>query len=289
MLNAFKIEKPVDDGTESLNISWMSTTWSSSSSDYIELDTQHDLSNKVASSDVSLDLKISAAVLYSLSVLLGVSGNCLVLLVIYFYRPAKTVNNYFIGNLAISELIFILLSVPSTYVTAFLYQHWPFSQFLCVFFNYMQTVSVTITVYILIWITMDKYWALVKPFKLRMSLKISKILMIFSWLFGLFISLPIAFFTKLIDVHNENDTQNGSNSTRGLGPQCVEVWPMNMENFSTTYNVLLLAIQYFLPLILLSYCYLKIGLVLMKAKTPGDYAHNRDVKMSQSKRKVLFY
>lgn len=117
-------------------------------------------------------MKILASIFYPIAMILGIGGNTLVLLVIIFLRFTKSVTTFFIVNLAISDLIFALLCIPSTFITAYLFQYWPFSAFTCVFFNYMQNVSVTLTVYTLIWITIDKFWGLVKPLKLRMSLKV---------------------------------------------------------------------------------------------------------------------
>lgn len=117
-------------------------------------------------------LKILASVFYPIAMILGIGGNTLVLLVIIFLPFTKSVTTFFIVNLAISDLIFALLCIPSTFITAYLFQYWPFSGFTCVFFNYMQNVSVTLTVYTLIWITIDKFWGLVKPLKLRMGITV---------------------------------------------------------------------------------------------------------------------
>ena len=239
----------------------------------------------VYQSDVPLYLKILASICYIVSMILGIGGNILVLLVIFYHQRMKTVTSFFIINLAISDLIFALLCIPSTYITAYLIQYWPFSSFACVFFNYMQTVSVTLTVYTLIWITFDKYWAFVKPFKLRMSIKICKYLIFLSWLFSLFVSLPIAFFTKLTySSHNSSDAAIPSDIDL---PQCTEYWPENLTNIPQIYNISLLLIQYFIPLVILTYYYVRIYFVLTKAKAPGECIEQRDLKIMKSKKKVI--
>ena len=131
---------------------------------------------------LSLYLKILASVFYPIAMILGIGGNTLVLLIIVFLRFTKSVTTFFIINLAISDLIFALLCIPITFVTAYLFQYWPFSSFMCVFFNYMQNVSVTLTVYTLIWITIDKFWGLVKPLKLRMGIKVSMLIITLVYL-----------------------------------------------------------------------------------------------------------
>jgi RYamide receptor len=260
--------------------------------------------------NVPLYLKVLASIFYSISLLLGFGGNTLVLLIAFYYDRTRTVTNFFIINLAISDLVFVLLCIPSTYITAYLLQYWPFSNVLCVFFNYMQTVSVTLTVYTLIWITLDKFWALVRPFKLRMTIKECKYLILFSWIFSLFISLPIALFTRLNtipnEINNEGGSLSGSNERNNTtltneilnsstdpftesNPQCAENWPASLTHIAQLYNLLLLLIQYFIPLIILTFCYARIGFVLKKQKTPGESIKRRDDKMVESKKKVEYF
>ena len=58
---------------------------------------------------VPLYLKILASIFYSLSIVLGVGGNTLVVLVVIYFRRIRNVTNFFILSLAISDLIFVLL------------------------------------------------------------------------------------------------------------------------------------------------------------------------------------
>ncbi|RNA32418.1 neuropeptide Y receptor-like [Brachionus plicatilis] len=233
------------------------------------------LEEQIVESQVPLYLKILASIFYTISMVLGIGGNAFVLLIFMFYQRVKTVTNFFIINLAINDLIFALLCIPSTFITAYLIQYWPMPQFMCVSLNFMQNASVTLTVYTLIWITLDKFWALVKPLKARISITLCKYLILVSWLFSLVISLPIAMFTRLTSV-------NSSHSK----PQCSEIWPQSLEQMSTLYNVLLLLIQYFIPLIILTYCYVRIGLGLKRSKAPGETDLNRDARMTKSKQKI---
>lgn len=237
----------------------------------------------VTSNLVPLYLQILASIFYTTSMILAIGGNLLVLLIVFSYKHTINVNNFFIMNLAVSDLIFALLCIPSTFITAYLIQYWPFSNFLCIFFNYMQTVSVTLTVYTLILITIDKYSAVVRPLKLRMSISMCKFLILLSWLFSLFISAPIALFTKVSSTSSDNSTSNDLVQL----PQCIESWPNDFLHLAQVYNVFLLLIQYFIPLLILTVCYARIGLVLRRNKAPGESIEKRDAKMSQSKKRVL--
>jgi neuropeptide Y receptor len=249
--------------------------YSHENNDLYEANSTINLSINSAPNGVPLYLKILSSFFYIASMVLGIGGNTFLLVFMYILRT-KSVTQFFIINLAISDLIFAVLCIPSTYITAYLIQYWPFTSFFCIFLNYMQTVSVTLTVYTLIWLTLDKFWGLVKPLKLRMSIKVCKLLIALSWIFSLFVSLPIALFTKL----------TYTNLSSGGFPQCNEQWPDSLLAYANYYNVLLVLIQYFVPLVILSYCYARIGIVLKRSKAPGEIIHHRDARMTQSKKKV---
>ena len=61
--------------------------------------------------------------LYALMVLFGVSGNLLVILVVIKNRSMRTARNVFIVNLAVSDLMLCLITMPLTLVEI-LYQTW---------------------------------------------------------------------------------------------------------------------------------------------------------------------
>lgn len=58
---------------------------------------------------VPLYLKILASIFYTFSIVLGIGGNTLVLLIVIHFRRIRNVTNFFILSLAISDLIFIIL------------------------------------------------------------------------------------------------------------------------------------------------------------------------------------
>lgn len=53
---------------------------------------------------------------------LAVLGNCLVVYVVVAYRRMRTVTNYFIANLALSDILMALFCIPANTVTNLLLQ-----------------------------------------------------------------------------------------------------------------------------------------------------------------------
>ena len=105
--------------------------------------------------------------------------------------------------------------------------------------------------------------------------------------------MPIALFTKLVYNTNSNIIININNNNNKLTnniieqlPQCLEMWPDHLANYTQIYNLFLLFAQYFILLLILSFCYIKIGLVLKRLRAPGEIIESRDAVMLKSRKKM---
>ena len=74
----------------------------------------------------------SLITLYALMILFGASGNLLVILVVIRNRAMRTARNVFIVNLAVSDLMLCLITMPLTLVEI-LYQTWQVSKNILIF------------------------------------------------------------------------------------------------------------------------------------------------------------
>ena len=66
---------------------------------------------------------------------------------------------------------------------------------------------------------------------------------------------------------------------------CDEVWPGGLQQ-RYAYSMAVMALQYFLPLAILSFTYLNIGVVIWVKRAPGEAENARDQRLAASKRKV---
>ena len=90
------------------------------------------------------------------------------------------------------------------------------------------------------------------------------------WLLSLLIPLPVAIYSRV-------------DSVSGL---CIETWPDDVWHLA--YTASLMALQYFIPLVILTICYSTICYVIwIKKTTPGDNDNATDRRMALSKRKVI--
>ncbi|KAF5907329.1 prolactin-releasing peptide receptor-like, partial [Clarias magur] len=92
---------------------------------------------------------------YALVVLVGVFGNYLLLYVICQTRKMHNVTNFFIGNLAFSDMLMCATCVPFTLAYAFNPRGWVFGKFMCYLVFLIQPVTVYVSVFTLTAIGVD--------------------------------------------------------------------------------------------------------------------------------------
>lgn len=95
-------------------------------------------------------------IMYSLIALLGIGGNSLVLFIVIHFRRMHSATNYFIANLAVSDILMATVCIPFTYWHILILQYWPFGWFLCKLISTCQTLAVMLSAHTLIVISIDR-------------------------------------------------------------------------------------------------------------------------------------
>ncbi|CAG2175289.1 unnamed protein product, partial [Oppiella nova] len=142
--------------------------------------------------------------------------------------------NLFIVNLAVGDILMAILCIPFTFVSNLLLQYWPFGPFMCVIVCYSQAVTVFVSAYTLIAISIDRYRAILHPLRARMTEMNTRLIIMIIWLVSLVTPLPTAILSRL--KRQQNNTHL----------HCIEDW--NDLNKRYYYSVALMALQYVFPL-----------------------------------------
>ncbi|KAG2461275.1 GPR54 protein, partial [Polypterus senegalus] len=102
---------------------------------------------------------------FALIMLVGLIGNSLVIYVISKHRQMRTATNFYIANLASTDIIFLLCCVPFT-ATLYPLPSWIFGDFMCKFVAFLQQqVTVQATCITLSAMSGDRCYATVYPLK----------------------------------------------------------------------------------------------------------------------------
>lgn len=95
-------------------------------------------------------------VCYVIIFIVGVVGNILVCLVVCRERKMKNVTNYFIFNLAVSDLSVLLICIPFDF-GEIVTETFPYGAFMCRLIYPLQTLATTASVGTLVAISLNRY------------------------------------------------------------------------------------------------------------------------------------
>ncbi|WAQ95588.1 RYAR-like protein, partial [Mya arenaria] len=213
--------------------------------------------------------------MYSIIICLSVFGNSIVCYIVFSSRKMRTVMNFFIVSLALSDILMAVLCIPLTFIANLIINSWPFGETMCPIVSFIQVVTVFMSSLTLVAISLDRYWAIVHPLRRKMSKRQACIVISVIWLLSLVIPLPTAIKARVHQYVNDSNAPFF----------CEELW----ENVTgqSIYNVLLLLLQYFIPLAILVFAYGRIIRVLWIVKTPGEAVNDRDKRIATSKKKII--
>ncbi|XP_005355056.1 type-1 angiotensin II receptor A [Chionomys nivalis] len=161
--------------------------------------------------------------LYSIIFVVGILGNSLVVIVIYFYMKLKTVASVFLLNLALADLCF-LLTLPLWAVYTAMEYRWPFGNHLCKIASASVSFNLYASVFLLTCLSIDRYLAIVHPMKsrLRRTMLVAKVTCIIIWMLAGLASLPAIIHRNVYFIENTNITvcafhYESQNSTLPIG------------------------------------------------------------------------
>ena len=182
----------------------------------------------------------------------GMIGNLLVILVI-LRNPRLLRNTYYFLVLHLATCDFLINAfVSSDIYDSFNGRSMISSPVLCKLWWPMHTVFFSAGVLFMVAISIVRNQAVAKPLKPPVSRWKVKVLAVLVYVFATICVLP---YVLILQFNHKSE--------------CVEEWPA--ETLNICYTVFLAAVQYFIPVVLLSMVYLKICIVLVK--------QNREIKL----------
>ncbi|CAF0879706.1 unnamed protein product [Didymodactylos carnosus] len=159
----------------------------------------------------------------------------------------RTLTHRFLLNLAVSDLIATVVCLPPT---AYHYydKRWIFGEFLCRFVPFMQGTSVAVSVFTLMAVSIDRYFAIHKPIHAKLLCSHKRVLLtiVLTWLLSFCLMIPLIIHHRIVDPFDTTITT------------CAEEWHRDM-NSRLIYDFVLLFVLFIIPLTLMSYCYIKIS------------------------------
>ncbi|XP_049603405.1 KISS1 receptor a isoform X2 [Syngnathus scovelli] len=190
---------------------------------------------------------------FSLIMLVGLVGNSLVIYVISKHRQMRTATNFYIANLAATDIIFLVCCVPFT-ATLYPLPSWIFGNFMCKFVAFLQQVTVQATCITLTAMSGDRCYITVYPLKsLRhRTPRVAMIVSLCIWIGSLILSTPILMYQRIEEGY-------------WYGPRqyCMERFPS--KTHERTFILYQFIAAYLLPVLTISFCY---GMMVKRVGQP---------------------
>ncbi|XP_041969826.1 orexin receptor type 1-like [Aricia agestis] len=200
---------------------------------------------------------------------IGLIGNALVCIAVYRNHSMRTVTNYFIVNLAVADFMVILICLPPT-VLWDVTETWFFGEAMCRIVLYFQSVSVTVSVLTLTFISIDRWYAICFPLKFKSTTSRAKTAIFIIWIISLLFNIPEL---VVLEVKTRDDLRFNAPYLM----QCTPTWSYESD---LKWHIIKALFLYTLPLFLMMIAYCQIVRVLWRSDNiPG---HTESHKLCQT-------
>ncbi|XP_018604903.1 substance-K receptor [Scleropages formosus] len=211
-------------------------------------------------------------VAYALIVVVSVIGNITVIWIILAHRRMRTVTNYFIVNLAFSDVSMASFNTVFNFVYA-LHNDWYFGLGFCRFQNFFPITAIFSSIYSMTAIAVDRYMAIIHPLKPRLSATTTKIVIALIWAVAFSLAFPQCFYSKTLFFFHRT--------------VCLVDWPDDYGGkHQLTYQIAVIILIYVLPLLVMLATYSLVGMTLWGSEIPGE-ASDLYQNQIRAKRKVV--
>lgn len=208
---------------------------------------------------------------HSLICILGFVGNSLVIITYACYKRTKSMTDVYLLNVAIADLLFVA-SLPLIVYNEL--SSWSMGPVACKLLRGSYSVNLYSGMLLLACISTDRYIAIVqarRSFRLR-SLPYSRLICAIVWASALLLSIPTFYFYNWYEPSHTMDSfmveEEENQTSRPPQYVCEFRFTYNTTAMKTKLAVpsTQLAVGFFLPLLIMVFCYTAIIITLLRAR-----------------------
>ncbi|KAM3858535.1 C3a anaphylatoxin chemotactic receptor-like [Diretmus argenteus] len=198
-------------------------------------------------------------VLYTLTIVLGITGNSMVIWVAGSKLKPK-VTNVWLVNLAVADLIFCMTRVLSLTKKLF-YDYWPFGIFLCKFNGFFKYANMFCSVFLLAVISLDRVLCVWRPVftKRRRTLWAARLVSVCVWATATIFSAPYFAYRQVY---------HGKNNLSKCSLEVKEATEGDNTAKLALYTIRFLC-GFLLPFIVILVCYILAGFGIRRTRLSG--------------------
>ncbi|XP_044191885.1 C3a anaphylatoxin chemotactic receptor-like [Thunnus albacares] len=209
--------------------------------------------------DIDAIMDNVSIVLYTLTVVLGITGNSMVIWVAGFKLKPK-VTNVWLVNLAIADLIFCFTRAFSLIKKLF-FDYWPFGIFLCKFNGFFKYANMFCSVFLLAVISLDRALCVWLPVfaKRRRTLWAARVVAVCVWTVATAFSTPYFVYRHVYLGKNNLSKCSVDSKDATVGDNSAKV---------ALYSIRFLC-GFMLPFMVILICYILAGLGIRRTRLSG--------------------
>ena len=216
-------------------------------------------------------ISITMVSLFSIIFIGGALGNVIVLYVVSRFTKVKSVTNFYIINLALSDLLF-LLGIPFLLVT-YIMQHWTFGTIACKFYYVNTSLNQFSSSLFLTVMSADRYVAVCHPIsapRYRTPF-ISKCISVSVWTVASLMITPVFMYATTFEAHDK--------------VSCNMFWPSSSDiRGNDMFIMYSFVLSFIVPLVLIFTFYSLVIWKLHSSRSSALKSRNKDRKRTSRSR-----
>ena len=181
--------------------------------------------------------------------LISLVGNIFIGIIVYKTKSLKKPVNYFIVNMAMSDLVYPISMLPRDIASLFISDSWlvsgPLGQALCKLASFSIEVSTVVSSQSLVLIAVDRFGTVVFPLRSPLiSSNQCRFFILATWIIAMVVRCPILFFFEVFEYPD--------------GLECTPLWSPYFKH----YTMAMIAVGFYVPLVLITILYLTIAITI---------------------------
>uniref|UniRef100_A0A8D9FJG2 Tachykinin-like peptides receptor 86C n=3 Tax=Cacopsylla melanoneura TaxID=428564 RepID=A0A8D9FJG2_9HEMI len=227
---------------------------------------------------MSLTVEIMWYTVFLLMLIIAIGGNVIVMWIVLAHRRMRTVTNYFLVNLSVADVMLSVFNCVFNFIYM-IHEDWNFGLTYCAINNHVGIVTVASSVFTLTGISIDRYLAIVRPLKPRMSKRWAQVIILLIWFTSFLLGGPYLLYSRIVVYRYSGKVQRS----------CIVIWPDGQATNSKVdhiYNLVLFFLTYIIPMTAMVICYTNMGRELWGSRQIGEM-NVRQLECIKSKRRVV--
>ena len=223
--------------------------------------------------------RIGISFYYYLSFVVALIGNIIIGIIVYRTRSMRKPINFFIVNMAMSDLLFPIVCFPYL-VIEINFGNWslrgPVGEALCKLHDFLVFVSALVSTQSLVLIAVDRFGAVVFPLRSPLiSSKHCRFFILTTWIIAVAAKIPDAMTYELVEYQE--------------GLVCVHKWnEVFGESLSyRNYIVSMLVVFWYIAMVLIAILYMTVVIKLKSQNIPGEGSANGREQQSRRQKNVV--